>query len=179
MKAAFLYPKSAWCTQFVNYEFLAQPGVRNLDSRTLYFYYATFVTPAMAMQMVGVGSQYALAFVDSEGKPLDASKTYRIHLPPNIPAKNFWSFVVYDNQTRSMLQTDEQFPSIGSQKEGIVMNPDTSVDVYFGPTAPAGHEANWVRTVPAKGWNVIFRVYGPLQPWFDKTWKPWEITLLQ
>ncbi len=179
MKTAFLYPKSAWCTQFVNYEFLAQPGVRNLDGRTLYFYYATFVTPAMAMQMGGVGSQYALAFVDSEGKPLDGSKTYRIHLPPNIPAKNFWSFVVYDNQTRSMLQTDEQFPSIGSQKEGIVMNPDTSVDVYFGPTGPAGHEANWVRTVPAKGWNVIFRVYGPLQPWFDKTWKPGEITLLQ
>jgi hypothetical protein len=179
MKDAYFYPKSAWCTPFVggSYEFLSQPGVRNLDARTVYLYYATFVTPAMTMQMVGVGSQYAVAFVDSEGKPIDGSKAYRIHLPPNIPAKNFWSFVIYDNQTRSMLQTDEQFPSIGSQKEGIVINPDTSVDVYFGPTAPAGHEANWVQTVPGKGWNVIFRLYGPLQPWFEKKWKPGEIEL--
>lgn len=177
MKDAYLYPKSAWCTPFLggSYEFLAQPGVRNLDARTLYLYYATFVTPAMAMQMVGVGSQYALAFVDSEGKPLDGSKTYKIRLSPNIPAKNFWSFVVYDNQRRSMLETDERFPSIGSQKQGIVINPDTSVDVYFGPTAPSGHQANWVQAVPGKGWNTIFRLYGPLQPWFDKTWKPGEI----
>jgi hypothetical protein len=181
LKDAYFYPESAWCTPFVggSHEFLAQPGVRNLDARTMMFYYATFITPAMAKKMVGVGSQYAGAFVDSEGKPLDGSKTYRIHLPPNIPAKNFWSFVIYDNQTRSMLQTDEQFPSIGSQKEGIVVNPDTSVDVYFAPTAPAGHEANWVQTVPGKGWNVIFRLYGPLQPWFDKTWKPGEIELVQ
>ena len=180
LKDAYFYPESAWCTPFVggSHEFLAQPGVRNLDARTMMFYYATFITPAMAKKMVGVGSQYAGAFVDSEGKPLDGSKTYRIHLPPNIPAKNFWSFVIYDNQTRSMLQTDERFPSIGSQKEGIVVNPDTSVDVYFAPTAPAGHEANWVQTVPGKGWNVIFRLYGPLQPWFDKTWKPGEIELV-
>jgi hypothetical protein len=181
MKDAYLYPRSAWCTPFVggSYEFVAQPGVRNLDARTFFFFYATGITPAMAMQMVGVGSQYAVAFADSEGKPLDGSKTYRIHLPPNIPAKNFWSFVIYDNQTRSMLQTDEQFPSIGSQKEGIVINRDTSADVYFGPTAPAGHEANWVQTVPGKGWNVIFRLYGPLQPWFDKTWKPGEFEVVK
>ncbi|PWB80782.1 MAG: hypothetical protein C3F08_03540, partial [Candidatus Methylomirabilota bacterium] len=137
------------------------------------------ITPAMAAKMVGVGSAYGGAFVDSEGKPLDGSKTYKIHLPPNIPAKNFWSFVVYDNQTRSMLQTDQQFPSIGSQKKGIVINPDTSVDVWFGPTAPAGHEANWVQTVPGKGWSVLIRIYGPLQPWFDKTWKPGEIELVK
>ena len=100
-------------------------------------------------------SNWLPAFTDSEGKPLDGSKTYKMHLPPNIPAKNFWSFVVYDNQTRSMLQTDQQFPSIGSQKKGIVINPDTSVDIWFGQTAPSGHEANWVQTVPGKGWNVI------------------------
>jgi hypothetical protein len=180
MKEAYFYPGSAWVTAFVggNYEFLSQPGVRNLDARTLFHYYATGITPAMAMKMVGIGSQYAAAFVDSEGKPLDGSKTYKIHLPPNIPAKDFWSFVVYDNQTRSMLQTDAQFPSIGSQTRGIVINPDTSVDVWFGPTAPAGHEANWVQTVPGKGWNVLFRLYGPLQPWFDKTWKPGEFELV-
>lgn len=181
MKEAYFYPNSAWCTPFIggSYEFLLQPGVRNLDARTMMFYYATGITPAMAMKMVGVGSQYAGAFVDSTGKPLDGSKSYKVHLPPNIPAKNFWSFVVYDNQTRSMLQTDEQFPSIGSQKKGFVINPDTSADVYFGPTAPAGHETNWVQTVPGKGWNTLLRLYGPLQPWFDKTWKPGEIELVK
>ena len=71
------------------------------------FYYATGITAAMVAKMVGIGSQYAAAFVDSEGKPLDRSKTYKVHLPPNIPAKTFWSFVVYDNQTRSELQTVE------------------------------------------------------------------------
>ena len=180
MKEAYFYTNSAWCTAFIggSYEFLSQPGVRNLDARTFFFYYATGITPAMAVQMVGVGSQYAAAFVDSEGKPLDGSKTYKIHLPPNIPAKDFWSFVVYDNQTRSELQTDEQFPSIGSQKPGLVVNPDTSVDIWFGPTTPVGHEANWVQTVPGKGWNVLLRLYGPLQPWFDKTWQPGEFVLV-
>jgi hypothetical protein len=180
MKEAYFYPNSAWVTTFAGgYEFLLQPGVRNLDARTMFHYYATGITPAMALKMVGIGSQYAAAFVDSEGKPLDGGKTYRIHLPPNIPAKDFWSFVVYDNQTRSMLQTDEQFPSIGSQKQDMVVNPDTSVHVWFGPTAPKGHEANWVQTIPGKGWNVLLRLYGPLQPWFDKTWKPGEFELVK
>jgi hypothetical protein len=179
-KSAYYYPNSAWLTTFSGgYEFLLQPGVRNLDARTMFHYYATGITPAMAMKMVGVGSQYAAAFVDSNGKPLDGSKTYKIHLPPGIPAKNFWSFVVYDNQTRSMLQTDEQFPSIGSEDGTVKANADTSVDVWFGPTAPAGHETNWVQTVPGRGWNVLLRLYGPLQPWFDKTWKPGEFELVQ
>jgi len=96
-----------------------------------------------------------------------------------IPVKTFWSLVVYNNQTRSMLQTDQQFPSMGSQKKDIVINPDTSVDVYFGPQAPAGRESNWVQTVPNKGWNLILRFYGPLEPFFDKTWKPGELELVK
>ena len=70
-----------------------------------------------------------------QSQPLDGGKTYKLHLPAGIPAKQFWSLVLYDTQTRSMLQTDQQFPSIGSQKKGVAINPDTSVDVYFGPTA--------------------------------------------
>jgi hypothetical protein len=181
MKDAFFYPNSAWCTPFVggSYEFLLQPGVRNLDARTMMFYYATGITPAMAATMVGVGSQYAAAFVDSEGNALDGSKTYRIHLPAGIPAKNFWSFVLYDNRTRSELQTDARFPSIGSQKKDIVTNTDGSVDVWFGSTAPQGHEANWAQTVPGKGWNVLLRLYGPQQAWFDKTRTPGEFELVK
>ena len=89
----------------------------------------------MAIQRVGAGSAYAAAFVDAQSQPLDGGKTYKLHLPPGIPAKQFWSLVLYDTQTRSMLQTDQQFPSIGSQKKGVAINPDTSVDIYFGPTA--------------------------------------------
>lgn len=180
-KTVYDFPNSAWFTAFIggNYEFLSQPGVRDLDARVHFIYYATGVTPAMAMKIVGAGSQYAAAVTDSEGKPLDGGKTYKIHLPPNIPAKDFWSLMLYDNQTRSMLQTDQQFPGIGSQTKGIVVNPDSSVDLWFGPTAPAGHESNWVQTVPGKGWNVLLRLYGPLQPWFDKTWKPGEFELVE
>jgi hypothetical protein len=176
MEGAFYYPDSAWFTGFVggDYQFYSQPGVRNLDARVLFHYYATGITPAMAIERVGIGSQYAAATTDANGDPLDGSKTYKIHLPPNIPAANFWSFVVYDNQTRSMLQTDQQFPSIGSQKEGIVINDDSSVDVWFGPTPPKGHESNWVQTVPGKGWNVLLRLYGPGEAWFDKSWRPGE-----
>jgi hypothetical protein len=181
LKESYFYENSAWGTPFIggSYEFLKETGVRNLDARSYFFFYATGITPAMAVKMVGKGSAYATAFVDANGDPLDGGKTYKIHLPPNIPAKEFWSFVLYSSQTRSMLQTDQQFPSTGSLKKGIVVNSDTSVDVYFGPKAPAGMENNWVQTVPGQGWNTLFRLYGPLKPWFDKTWRPGEIELVK
>jgi hypothetical protein len=173
---ARLYPDSAWETPFIggSYEFLSD-GARLLDARSFFFFTATGISPAMSIKMVGAGSQYGVAFVDAKNQPFDGGKTYRLRLPPNIPIKDFWSLVLYDNQTRSMLQTDQQFPSIGSQKKGVVINPDTSVDVYFGPRATTGKEANWVQTTPDKGWFVILRLYGALQPFFDKTWKPGEI----
>jgi hypothetical protein len=181
IKEAYYYPNSAWYSNLPggSYDFLLQPGVRNLDARVLMHHYATGITPAMSMKMVGAGSQYAAAVTDSQGKPLNGSKTYKIHLPPNIPVKQFWSFTVYDNQTRSMLQTDQQFPSVNSTDKGVVTNPDGSVDVWFGPTLPKGvNKANWVQTAPGKGWNVLFRLYGPLEPWFDKTWRPGEFEVV-
>jgi hypothetical protein len=131
----------------------------------------------MAAKMVGVGSQYAGAMVDSEGRALDGGYTYRLRMPPDVPVKDFWSLVLYDNQTRSMLQTDQPFPSLNSER-GVEQNADGSTDVYFGPSAPEGKESNWIQTVPGKGWSVILRLYGPLEPWFDKTWQPGEIERL-
>ena len=178
---AYFYKNSGWNSPFIggSYEFLKEPGVRNIDARTFFFFYATGITPAMAEKMVGKGSAYAVSFVDGNGDPLDGSKTYKVHLPPNIPAKQFWSFTNYDSQSRSMLQTDQQFPSVGSLTKGIVMNADKSYDVYFGPKAPAGQKNNWIQTNPGEGWNTIFRLYGPLNPWFDKTWRPSEIELVK
>jgi len=173
----FFYKDSAWGTPFIggSHEFL-RDGARLIDARSYFFFYATGITPAMARKMVGVGSQYAVAFVDSKSRPLDGGKSYKLHLPVGIPAKDFWSIVVYDNQTRSMLQTDQQFPSVGSQQADIQINADSSVDIYFGPVAPKGHGGNWIQTMPGQGWNTILRLYGPLPPWFEKTWRPGEIT---
>ena len=91
-----------------------------------------------------------------------------------MPAKDFWSLVVYDPQTRSELQTGQQFPSKNNTKDALDLNADGSVDLYFGPTAPQGVENNWIETVPGKGWMVLIRLYGPLEAWFDQTWKPGE-----
>jgi hypothetical protein len=93
-----------------SYKFEDNGGAVELNAKAKFFFYATGVTPAMTEKMVGKGSQYAGAFVDANGNPLDGSKTYSVHMPPNVPAKDFWSYTLYDNQTRSMLQTDQRFP---------------------------------------------------------------------
>ncbi|MBN2292592.1 MAG: DUF1254 domain-containing protein [Pirellulales bacterium] len=172
---AFYYPNSTWRQWLGGYKFESQPGVRYLDAAAFFYFYATGVTPAMEAKMVGQGSQYAVGIVDSKGKGLDGGKNYRLHVEPNMPVKDFWSAIVYDNQTRSMLQTDQNFPQVSSLDKGLVTNADGSVDVYFGPTSPAGMENNWIQTIPGKGWNMLFRLYGPLEPWFDKTWRLGEI----
>ncbi|WP_430816128.1 DUF1254 domain-containing protein [Carboxylicivirga sp. RSCT41] len=154
-------------------------GVRLLDARSAFHFYATGITPAMSMKIIGKGSQYAIAYSDADGNTFDGSKTYKFHLPANPPMKDFWSFTIYDNQTRSMLQTDQQFPGIDNNKEGLVQNADGSWDIYIGPEAPKGMENNWVQTIPGKGWNTIFRLYGPLESWFDNEWYPSDAVLVE
>lgn len=169
--AAKIYPDGHWNSPFIggSHEWLTPDGARNFDARTMFFYAATVNTPAMAVAMPGVGSQYACANLDASGEPFDGAKTYRLRVPANVPAKDFWSVVLYDTQTRSMLQTDQQFPSLSSQAAPSA-NADGSVDVYFSPERP-DDAPNWVQTIPYKSWFTIFRLYGPLQPWFDKTWR--------
>jgi hypothetical protein len=179
-EVAYYYPNSAWKAVFEGNDYQFSPGgVLNLDARSMYYYMATGSSPSWVEKMVGQLSQYIFTEHDAAGHYLDGGRSYHLNLPPNIPAKKFWSLLVYDPQTRSMLQTDQPFPSISSQKKGIVVNPDSSVDVWFGPKPPAGKEANWIQTVPGKGWFLVLRIYGPLEPWFDKTWKPGEIELVK
>lgn len=177
----YFYPgERAWTNPFIEsrFDFLLD-GERLLDSRIYMHFYATGITPAMAIKNVGKGSQYAIAYLDNEGNSLDGSKTYKINLPKDVPVKDFWSFTVYDNQTRSMLQTDQRFPGIDGGKKGLKQNADGSYDLYFGPNPPKGQENNWLQTVPGKGWNAILRLYGPLDPWFDKTWIPGDFKLVE
>ena len=173
-KEAFYYESSAWRTAFLGGYSFERNGIKLLDSASQYYFYATGVTPAMEAKMVGSGSQYALAFVDAKGRPLDGSRTYRLHVPPKVPVNNFWSVIAYDNQTRSFLQTDQTWPSVTSKDKDFHANDDGSVDVYFAPERPKDAR-NFIRTIPGKGWNAIFRLYGPLEPWFDKTWRLGEI----
>jgi hypothetical protein len=160
-----------------SYDFLVNGGIFH-DARIYMHFYATGITPAMAARNVGVGSQYLIAYLDKDGNALDGSKTCKIHLPPNVPAKDFWSFTLYDNQTRSMLQTDQRFPGVDSLGE-VKANADGSYDIYFGPKAPEGMEHNWIQTVPGKAWNTIFRLYGPLEPFYDQSWKPGNPELVE
>jgi len=175
-----IYPDRQWITPFVggSYQFLSG-AERLLDAEAMFFYYATGITPAMSMAKVGTGSAYAGAFRDAKGNEFDGGKTYKITLAGPIPAREFWSFVVYDNQTRSLLETDQKDAGIDSNAKGMKKNADGSVTVWFGPKAPAGQEGNWVQTIPGKGWNVLLRLYGPLEPWFEKSWKPGDIELAQ
>jgi hypothetical protein len=178
--AYYYYPDGAWKMGYKGEDTEFSPdGVLDLDARTLYFCITDQISPAMWVKMVGIGSQYAIADHDSAGRYLDGGKTYTLHLPPDIPVKDFWSVLVYDPQTRSMLQTDQRFPSLSSQKTDLVVNADSSVDAYFGPEPPVGHESNWIQTIPGKGWFAFFRLYGPLEPWFDKTWRPGEIEVVE
>jgi hypothetical protein len=180
MRGVRVYPdtNSSWMMGYVgrNVFFNGEDGnTMNTDARVFFHYPYTAVTPAMAAPRLGKGSDYAIAFVDSEKRVLDGAKNYRLSIPANPPVGNFWALTVYDTQTRSMLQTDQEAPTVGSLTEGIRKNPDGSVDVYFGPLPPKGFENNWIETVPGKSWFVILRMYSPLQPWIDQVWRPGEV----
>jgi hypothetical protein len=133
----------------------------------------------MSKPRIGVGSDYAVGFVDANGQPFDGSKTYKMTLPANIPVANFWAVTLYDNQTRSLLKTDQVYPSIDGITGDPNVNEDGSIDLYFSPQAPAGQENNWVQTVDGKGWFSILRIYGPLETWMDQTWRPSDIELVE
>ncbi|AQS39832.1 hypothetical protein Sps_04749 [Shewanella psychrophila] len=184
-KSAYMFEGKQWFTGFIgrDYRWLKDGGNggRNMDARTLFFYLATVNTPAMALQVPGVGSNYAMTTGDNKGEILYGEKNYKVTLPADAPAKDFWSMVAYDPQTRSELQVPggSAYPSKNNKRDKLIYNKDGSVTLYFGPDAPKGLESNWTETTPGKAWFAMLRLYGPLQPWFDKTWQPSDFELVK
>ena len=146
----------------------------DLDTRIWFFTNYYSVSPGMVSLVPGKGAKYAITFSDSKGEALSGGGHYRLQLPANIPAANFWSLTLYEAENGSGLANGQPFPSLGS-RDKPVQNADGSTDIYLGPKAPAGKEGNWLATVPGRGFFAIIRLYGPTQAALDNTWKPGDI----
>ena len=127
----------------------------------------------------GKGSEYVFKSFDSEDKILLGAENYEMTLPANVPVADFWAITLYDTQTRSQLQTDQQFPTLDTYTKGLKKNKDGSITMYFGHKAPKGKESNWLQTVPGKSFFVCLRMYGPTQPWIDGVWRPSTVSLIK
>jgi len=125
----------------------------------------------MISARIGIGAKYMGAYKDSEGNYLVGDNTYAVTLPPDVPAKLFWSLTAYDATTASGLDNGQMYPSIGS-RDLPEQNPDGSTTLHFSPSAPEGSEDNWMKTVPGKGWFCLLRLYGPDQAFFDANDRP-------
>ncbi|MGE3698690.1 MAG: DUF1214 domain-containing protein [Hyphomicrobiaceae bacterium] len=148
------------------------PNGLDLEARDRWFAQAIVTSPAMFNRAAGAGSLYWLAARDSAGAFLDGGRTYRLTVPQPVPGKLFWSVTAYDAETRSQVQTDQGRAALRSLFELKDAASSSSVDLYFGPTAPEGQEGRWIKTTPGKGWFAYMRIYGPEQAAFDKSWKP-------
>jgi hypothetical protein len=181
-----VYPDRQWLNPFADGTPAKPSGALNLawentaggflalDRRIWMFtdYYS--VSPGMLSQIPGKGAKYDIAFTDSTGAPLSGDSSYKINLPPKIPAALFWSVTLYDAANASGLANGQPFPSLGS-RDKPAPNADGSTDLYLGPKAPEGKAGNWLATVPGKGYFAILRLYGPTEAAIDKSWKPGDI----
>jgi hypothetical protein len=150
-------------------------GYDELLERTSWFYEAVTFSEAMRSQIPGKGQAYLGAYTDADGNWLDGDASYTLHVPANPPAKLFWSATVYDAASRCLIDNDHQRGDRGSRDDDLKREADGSVTIYFGPTAPPGRESNWVQTIPGRHWFCYVRFYGPLEPYFDRSWKLGDI----
>ncbi|AJP57561.2 hypothetical protein UC34_12210 [Pandoraea vervacti] len=149
-----------------------------IDERADYFYQAVTTSSGMTTRRAGVGQAYLGAYSDDQGRALDGNKNYVLHVPANPPAKLFWSLTVYDSDQR-VLVNNSQGIADKSSRQALMMNPDGSVDLYVGPTAPAGKEANWIPTVRDRAWFALLRFYGPLEPYLQASYRLYDFKLVE
>jgi hypothetical protein len=139
--------------------------------RAAWFYEAVSFSEAMKSRTPGKGQAYLGTYTDAAGEWLDGGSAYTLHVPADPPAKLFWNVTVYDAQTRCLVDNPQQRGDRGSRDTDLAYNEDGSVDLHFGPEAPAGRASNWIQTLPGRCWFAYARFYGPLEPYFDRSWK--------
>jgi len=140
-----------------------------VDGRAISYSMAYF-----SAKHLGTGQFYLMTPKDKEDRALDGSKTYRLHLPADVPVKLYWSITAYDRETHALIKGMD-YSSRASTTPGLQQNADGSTDVYFGAKAPEGKESNWVPTDPQRQFEVLARFYGPEKTFFDKVWKMGDI----
>ena len=169
-EGATVWPGKHWeISLFLKETNQEAPHHTQFDERTSWFYEAVGVSIGMMGRTVGFGQLYLETAKDADGEWLNGSHTYHLRVPKDAPVAQFWSVTVYDNETRCFVDTGVQPDR--SSRDKIVKNADGTVDLYFGPTAPDGKpKSNWIQTLPGKGWFSYFRLYGPTQSYFDRSW---------
>jgi hypothetical protein len=169
-KEALYHPDTHWLHVILLDPSQETASYSQLDERADYFYEAVTTTSGMVTTTPGVGQAYLGAYQDSSGGWFDGGRSYRLRVPADPPAKLFWSLTVYDSLSRTLVDNGKDIAD-RSSRDDLVRNADGSVDIHMGPTAPAGFEKNWIPTIPGKAWFAYFRLYGPLQAYFDRSWK--------
>lgn len=144
--------------------FYETPNAYSVDARGLAGSYAY-----STVKHLGGGQFYLMTAKDKDGHALDGAGSYRLNVPAAAPIKQFWSAVVYDRATHALIR-DVSRASRSSQSQGLQINDDGSVDIFFGPKPPPAKESNWVPTSPNGKFEVLFRLYGPEKRFFDKKW---------
>jgi len=162
------WPNRHWEKMFIRNTEFVNRGFNDIDARTLWHYQAICVSPNLLSTTPGVGTSYLTSFRDKKGDYLLGDKTYRLTVPANPPVKRFWAVTAYDPTSRSLLDSGGNITV--SSTRGVDTNSDGSVDIYFGQKAPKGKEKNFIKTDPKKGFFVVFRFYGPLEGYIEKTW---------
>jgi len=153
-------------------------GYVDLDARIWFFTNYYSVSPGMLSKVPGKGAMYMIAFTDTAGANLSGGSHYRLTLPANVPAANFWSVTLYDAESSSGLANGQPFPSLGSRDQPA-QNADGSTDLFLGPKAPEGKAGNWLATIPGKGYFAVLRLYGPTEAALNKSWKPGDFEKLK
>ena len=166
------WPDRNWL-YILNMDHLNQVGPHYYETKEIasYSYEAITTSAGMVLNNVGSGSKYLASYIDENKEWLDGKNTYQIEIPKDAPANQFWSITVYDNDTRCIIQNKQGKSDISSMMEGIRVEEDGSYKVFVGPGAPKGYENNWVQSNPEKGFFVYLRLYGPLEAFYDKSWK--------
>jgi hypothetical protein len=168
------WPGTSWYKSF-DFQIEQETGdIAQIDQRATWFYEAVASTKGMVNPQPGQGQVYMTTKRDSKGNMLRADKTYKLHVPAKVPVGQFWSLTLYSENTRRPYDnggTQIRDVSLDSRTKGLKFNPDGSIDLFIGPKAPAGFEANHMKTVGDDGWFVYFRLYAPEQAFFDKTFK--------